>query len=38
MQKAQSGQVDLVKAEELAREALSLHKKYHLNQKTLACK
>lgn len=41
MQKAQSGQVDLVKAEELAREALSLHKKYYieseeLGQQTLA--
>lgn len=30
MQKAQSGQVDLVRAEQLAREALSLRKKYYL--------
>lgn len=35
MQKAQSGQVDLVKAEELAREALSLHKKYHIESDDL---
>jgi len=36
MQKAQTGQVDLVKAEELAREALSLHKKYYLESEELA--
>lgn len=30
MQKAQTGQVDLVKAEELAREALSLRRKFYL--------
>lgn len=35
MQKAQSGQVDLVKAEELAREALSLHKKYYIESEAL---
>lgn len=35
MQKAQSGQVDLVKAEDLAREALSLHKKYYLESEDL---
>ena len=35
MQKAQTGQVDLVKAEELAREALSLHKKYHFESEDL---
>lgn len=35
MQKAQSGQVDLVKAEELAREALSLHKKYYIESEEL---
>jgi phage shock protein A len=35
MQKAQTGQVDLVKAEELAREALSLHKKYYLESEEL---
>ena len=35
MQKAQSGQVDMVKAEELAREALSLHKKYYLESEEL---
>jgi phage shock protein A len=35
MQKAQSGQVDLVKAEDLAREALSLHKKYYLESEEL---
>lgn len=29
MQKAQSGQVDMIKAEELAREALSLRRKYY---------
>jgi len=36
MQKAQSGQVDLVKAEDLAREALSLHKKYHSESEELS--
>src|SRR6478735_3064013 len=35
MQKAQAGQVDLVKAEELAREALSLHKKYYIDSEDL---
>lgn len=35
MQKAQAGQVDLVKAEDLAREALSLHKKYYLESEQL---
>jgi phage shock protein A len=35
MQKAQSGQVDLIKAEELAREALSLHRKYHVESEEL---
>jgi phage shock protein A len=35
MQKAQAGQVDLVKAEELAREALTLHKKYHIESEDL---
>lgn len=35
MQKAQSGQVDMVKAEDLAREALSLHKKYYLESEAL---
>jgi phage shock protein A len=35
MQKAQSGQVDMVKAEELAREALSLHKKYYIESEEL---
>jgi len=35
MQKAQSGQVDLVKAEELAREALSLHKKYYMESEAV---
>jgi phage shock protein A len=35
MQKAQSGQVDLVKAEDLAREALSLHRKYYLESEEL---
>lgn len=35
MQKAQSGQVDLVKAEELAREALSLHKRYYIESEEL---
>lgn len=35
MQKAQSGQVDLIKAEDLAREALSLHKKYYLESEEL---
>jgi len=35
MQKAQSGQVDLVKAEALAREALSLHKKYYIESEEL---
>ena len=35
MQKAQSGQVELVKAEDLAREALSLHKKYYLESEEL---
>jgi phage shock protein A len=35
MQKAQSGQVDLVKAEELAREALSLYKRYSVESEEL---
>jgi phage shock protein A len=35
MQKAQSGQVELTKAEELAREALSLHKKYYLESEDI---
>lgn len=35
MQKAQSGQVDMSKAEELAREALSLHKKYYIESEEL---
>ncbi len=35
MQKAQSGQVDMVKAEELAREALVLHKKYFVESEEL---
>ena len=35
MQKAQSGQVDLAKAEELAREALSLNRKYYLESEEL---
>lgn len=35
MQKAQSGQVALDKAEELAREALSLHKKYYVESEEL---
>jgi phage shock protein A len=35
MQKAQSGQVDLVKAEDLAREALSLHRKYYIESEDL---
>lgn len=35
MQKAQSGQVDLTKAEELAREALSLHRKYYIESEEL---
>lgn len=35
MQKAQSGQVALTKAEELAREALSLHKKYYIESEEL---
>jgi phage shock protein A len=35
MQKAQSGQVDLGKAEELAREALSLHRKYYIESEEL---
>src|SRR5688572_23393376 len=35
MQKAQSGQVALIKAEELAREALSLHKKYYIESEEL---
>lgn len=36
MQKAQSGQVDLVKAEELAREALALNRKYYIESEELA--
>lgn len=35
MQKAQSGQVDLVKAEELAREALSINRKYYIESEEL---
>jgi phage shock protein A len=35
MQKAQSGQVDLVKAEDLAREALSLHRRYYIESEEL---
>jgi phage shock protein A len=35
MQKAQAGQVDLVKAEELAREALSLRRKYYVESEEL---
>lgn len=35
MQKAQSGQVDLIKAETLAREALSLRKKYYVESEEL---
>jgi phage shock protein A len=35
MQKAQSGQVDLVKAEDLAREALTLHRKYYIESEEL---
>jgi phage shock protein A len=35
MQKAQSGQVDLYKAEELAREALSLRRKYYTESEEL---
>ena len=35
MQKAQSGEVDLSKAEELARTALSLHRKYYLESEEL---
>jgi phage shock protein A len=35
MQKAQSGQVELGKAEDLAREALSLHKRYYLESEEL---
>lgn len=35
MQKAQSGQVDLNKAEELAREALSLHRKFYIESEEL---
>lgn len=35
MQKAQSGQVDLIKAEDLAREALSLHKRYYIESEEL---
>lgn len=35
MQRAQSGQVDLHKAEELAREALSLRKKYYVESEEL---
>lgn len=36
MQKAQSGQVELGKAEELAREALSLHRKYYIESEELS--
>ena len=36
MQKAQTGQVDIVKAEELAREALSLRRKYYVESEELA--
>lgn len=35
MQKAQSGQVELGKAEELAREALSLHRKHYIESEEL---
>jgi phage shock protein A len=35
MQKAQSGQVELIKAEDLAREALSLHKRYYIESEEL---
>jgi phage shock protein A len=35
MQKAQLGQVDLIKAEDLAREALSLHKRYYIESEEL---
>lgn len=35
MQKAQAGQVDLVKAEELAREALALRRKYYVESEEL---
>ncbi|RAW02145.1 PspA/IM30 family protein [Pseudochryseolinea flava] len=35
MQKAQAGHVDLVKAEDLAREALSLHKRYYVESEEL---
>lgn len=35
MQRAQSGQVDLIKAEELAREALSLRRKYYAESEEL---
>lgn len=35
MQKAQTGQVDLIKAEALAREALSLRKKYYVESEEL---
>lgn len=35
MQKAQSGQVDLVKAEDLAREALTLHKRYFIESEEI---
>jgi len=35
MQKAQTGQVDLIKAEELAREALSLRRKYYVESEEL---
>ncbi|SIN85377.1 PspA/IM30 family protein [Chitinophaga niabensis] len=36
MQKAQAGQVDLVKAEELAREALSLRRKFYTESEALS--
>lgn len=36
MQKAQTGQVDLVKAEELAREALSLRRKFYMESEELS--
>ncbi|HEY0744812.1 MAG TPA: PspA/IM30 family protein [Chryseosolibacter sp.] len=35
MQKAQTGQVDLIKAEELAREALSLRRKFYIESEEL---
>lgn len=35
MQKAQTGQVDLIKAEELAREALSLRRKFYMESEEL---